>query len=59
MMSELVEIGGIQPLMKMLLEGGLLHGDCLTVTGQTLAENLAAWRRIPMISASSPRWMPR
>ncbi|WP_168012308.1 dihydroxy-acid dehydratase [Halomonas salinarum] len=41
MMSELVEIGGIQPLMKMLLEGGLLHGDCLTVTGQTLAENLA------------------
>jgi dihydroxy-acid dehydratase len=41
MMSELVAIGGIQPLMKMLLEGGLLHGDCLTVTGRTLAENLA------------------
>lgn len=41
MMSELVAIGGIQPLMKMLLERGLLHGDCLTVTGQTLAENLA------------------
>ncbi len=40
-MPELVEIGGIQPLMKMLLEAGLLHGDCLTVTGQTLAENLA------------------
>ncbi|MDX1816131.1 MAG: dihydroxy-acid dehydratase [Marinobacter sp.] len=41
MMSELVAIGGIQPLMKMLLERGLLNGDCLTVTGRTLAENLA------------------
>ncbi|MCE8028982.1 dihydroxy-acid dehydratase [Halomonas daqingensis] len=41
MMSELVEIGGIQPLMKTLLDAGLLHGDCLTVTGRTLAENLA------------------
>ena len=39
-MSELVEIGGIQPLMKALLEEGLLHGDCLTVTGKTMAENL-------------------
>ncbi len=42
MMSELVAIGGIQPLMKTLLEAGLLHGDCLTVTGRTLAENLAS-----------------
>jgi len=41
MMSELVAIGGIQPLMKMLLDRGLLHGGCLTVTGNTLAENLA------------------
>ncbi len=40
-MAELVEIGGIQPLMKTLLDAGLLHGDCLTVTGKTLAENLA------------------
>ena len=40
-MSELVAIGGIQPLMKRLLDAGLLHGDCLTVTGRTLAENLA------------------
>ena len=40
-MSELIRIGGIQPLMKMLLEARLLHGDCLTVTGNTLAENLA------------------
>jgi dihydroxy-acid dehydratase len=39
-MSELVAIGGIQPLMKSLLDAGLLHGDCLTVTGATLAENL-------------------
>ncbi|WP_411727292.1 dihydroxy-acid dehydratase [Methyloglobulus sp.] len=41
LMAELIEIGGIQPLMKVLLDGGLLHGDCLTVTGKTLAENLA------------------
>jgi dihydroxy-acid dehydratase len=40
-MSELIEIGGVQPLMKTLLEEGLLVGDCLTVTGRTLAENLA------------------
>ena len=40
-MSELVAIGGIQPLMKTLLDAGLLHGDCLTVTGETLATNLA------------------
>jgi dihydroxy-acid dehydratase len=40
-MSELIAIGGIQPLMKTLLDEGLLHGDVLTVTGRTLAENLA------------------
>ena len=40
MMSELVEIGGTLPLMKMLLDAGMLHGDCITVTGKTLAENL-------------------
>jgi dihydroxy-acid dehydratase len=39
-MSELVKIGGLVPLMKRLLEKGLLHGDCLTVTGKTLEENL-------------------
>ncbi len=39
-MSDLVAIGGIQPVMKTLLDAGLLHGDCLTVTGKTLAENL-------------------
>lgn len=41
-MSDLVAIGGIQPLMKTLLDAGLLHGECLTVTGATLAENLKA-----------------
>ncbi|MFL2547240.1 MAG: dihydroxy-acid dehydratase [Candidatus Rariloculaceae bacterium] len=41
MMSELIRIGGIQPLMKILLDAGLLHGDCMTVTSSTLAENLA------------------
>jgi dihydroxy-acid dehydratase len=47
MMSELVAIGGIQPLMKMLHDAGLLHGDCLTVTGKTLAENLDAVAAYP------------
>ncbi len=41
LMSELIDIGGIQPLMKRLLDRGLMHGDCITVTGQTIAENLA------------------
>jgi dihydroxy-acid dehydratase len=40
LMSELVAIGGIQPLMKRMLDAKLLHGDVLTVTGRTLAENL-------------------
>ena len=39
-MNELVKIGGTVPLMKMLLDAGLMHGDCMTVTGKTLAENL-------------------
>ncbi len=47
MMSELIEIGGVQPLMKMLLDAGLLHGDCLTVTGKTLAQNLAKIKPYP------------
>lgn len=40
-MSELIAIGGIQPLMKRMLDAGMLDGSCLTVTGKTLAENLA------------------
>ncbi|MDA8755181.1 dihydroxy-acid dehydratase [Candidatus Pseudothioglobus singularis] len=40
MMSELVQIGGTLPLMKMLIDAGMLHGECMTVTGKTLAENL-------------------
>ncbi|MGE9295214.1 MAG: dihydroxy-acid dehydratase [Puniceicoccales bacterium] len=40
-MSHMIRIGGIRPLMKELLDRGLLHGDCLTVTGQTMAETLA------------------
>jgi dihydroxy-acid dehydratase len=42
LMSELIAIGGIRPLMKRLLDRGLLHGDCLTVTGRTMADELAA-----------------
>jgi dihydroxy-acid dehydratase len=39
-MSQLNAQGGIEPVMKMLLDQGLLHGDCLTVTGKTVRENL-------------------
>ena len=47
LMSDLIAIGGIQPLMKRLLKKGLLHGDCLTVTGKTLAENLETVKDYP------------
>ena len=47
LMSELIEIGGQTPLMKTLLEEGLLHGDCLTVTGKTVAENLKRVKPYP------------
>ncbi|MEH3137563.1 MULTISPECIES: dihydroxy-acid dehydratase [Mycolicibacterium] len=40
-MKHVDEIGGVPVVMKALLDAGLLHGDCLTVTGQTMAENLA------------------
>ena len=43
-MSELNANGGIQPLMKTLLEKGLLYGDCMTVTGKTISENLSQIR---------------
>src|SRR5262249_26367845 len=45
LMPELVASGGIQPLMRMLLEAGLLHGECLTVTGRTVKANLES---VPM-----------
>jgi len=48
LMSDLVAIGGIQPLMKMLLTAGLLHPECLSVTGRTLEQNL---ENIPMYSS--------
>lgn len=42
LMEDLHEVGGVPAVMKYLLKEGFLHGDCLTVTGKTLAENLAA-----------------
>lgn len=47
MMAELIRIGGLAPLMKRLLERGLLHGDVMTVTGETLADNLRGVRDFP------------
>ena len=41
-MNDLHRVGGTPPVMKALLEAGLMHGDCLTVTGKTLSENLAS-----------------
>ena len=38
--KDLYEVGGVPVLMKALLDGGFLHGDCMTVTGKTIAENL-------------------
>ena len=42
LMFDLDRVGGVPVVMRMLLDAGLLHGDCLTVTGRTVAENLAA-----------------
>ena len=47
LMSELIKIGGIQPLMKTMLDAGMLDGSCMTVTGKTLAENLANVKSYP------------
>ena len=47
-MEDLHKIGGIPSVMKLLLEKGMLHGDCLTVTGKTIAENLA---EVPSLSS--------
>ena len=47
LMSEMVEIGGQTPLMKMLLDEKLLHGDCMTVTGKTIGENLKRVKAYP------------
>ena len=41
LMQDLHQYGGVPAVMKYLLKEGLLHGDCLTVTGKTVAENLA------------------
>jgi len=47
LMSELIAIGGIRPLMRTLLEAGLLHGECLTVSGRTMAEELSEVAHFP------------
>ncbi len=40
--KDVYDIGGVQQILKALMEGGILHGDCITVTGKTMAENLAS-----------------
>ncbi|MGB9621216.1 MAG: dihydroxy-acid dehydratase, partial [Brevinematia bacterium] len=46
-MEDVYKIGGIASVMKMLLDAGLLNGDCMTVTGKTLAENLSEFKLNP------------
>lgn len=48
MMSDFCKIGGLTPLLKILLKNGLLHGDCMTVTGKTVAQNLRNVKSYPM-----------
>ncbi len=54
-MQDLHEVGGVQAVMKMLLEAGYLHGDCMTVTGKTVAENL---QEVPGLSEGQKVIMP-
>ncbi|MBM7708410.1 dihydroxy-acid dehydratase [Enterococcus lemanii] len=53
--QDLYEVGGVSAVMKYLLEKGYLHGDCLTVTGKTLAENLA---EVPSLTPGQKVIMP-
>jgi dihydroxy-acid dehydratase len=46
-MNDLHRIGGVPLVMKLLLDGGFLHGDCLTVTGRSVAENLSGVEGLP------------
>jgi dihydroxy-acid dehydratase len=50
-MAHLIRIGGIRPMMKMLLDRGMLHGDCLTVSGETIAETLKDVKPYPAYPA--------
>ncbi|MCY3986736.1 MAG: dihydroxy-acid dehydratase, partial [Candidatus Dadabacteria bacterium] len=47
MMSDFCKIGGLTPLLRVLFDEGLLHGDCMTVTGKTLKENLRGVKKYP------------
>ena len=58
-MADVDHVGGVPVVMKALLDAGLMHGDCLTVTGRTLAENLAGIARRTPTARSSGRWATR
>ncbi len=55
LMEDLHAVGGVPAVMKYLLANNLLHGDCLTVTGKTVAENMA---KIPDLSAGQDVFLP-
>ena len=52
-MSDLDRVGGVPIVMRALFDAGLLHGDCLTVTGRTVEENLAAIPTIASLGAQN------
>ncbi len=55
-MEDLHAIGGVPAVVKMLLKRGVLDGDCLTVTGRTLAENVASWAELPAEQSILAPW---
>ena len=58
-MSDVDRVGGMPVVMRALLDAGLLHGDALTVTGETLAENLADIAHPTRTARSSGPWTSR
>lgn len=54
--KDMYEVGGVQIILKTLLDGGFLHGDCMTVTGKTMAENLSSSCGTQSVSAGSDFW---
>lgn len=52
--ADVTAVGGLPAVMRMLLNAGMLHGDCLTVTGKTVAENLAGLKEPPTGQVRTP-----
>jgi hypothetical protein len=55
-MEHVDQIGGVQSVMALLLRAGLLHGECLTCTGKTIAQNLVSTSTVTFVQLQRPRW---